>query len=43
MTLSIGILLGLAVAAALYVWKSGDKPAKSVRSIFARRDRTDTR
>lgn len=30
------IAIGLAVAAALYIWKSGDKPAKAVRSVFVR-------
>lgn len=34
--MTIGILIGLAIAVALYVWKSGDKPAKAVRSIFVR-------
>lgn len=37
----IGILIGLAVAAALYVGKSNDRPAKAARSIFKRSDKRE--
>ncbi len=38
MSTIIGIVIGLVAAAALYVWKSGDKPAKAARSIFVSSD-----
>lgn len=34
--MTIGILIGLAVAAGLYLWKSNDKPAQAARKLFKR-------